>query len=416
MVKNNGKPLKIIFLSQRFLFPMDTGGTIRTGKILEQLKKRFFLTVISNVEFSKDGQYVNKMFSLCDKFISVPWIETKRFTKEFYWKIFKKSFSRYPITVLNDYSPELEQAVLNELAIGEYDIAVCDFMQSTLNFRKVQNIPVLLCQHNVETIIAKRHLDESTDLFSKLFWWLQYKKMFYYEKKMLSRFDAVIAMSEEEKKRMKEWFGINNVYPVSPGVDTDYYFPMKNVEEKKQLVYVGTMDWLPNEDAMFYFIKEIFPLIKNKEPNIRLIIVGKNPSPKFQKFVQNFHDIEITGWVKDTRQYIAESAVFIVPIRIGGGTRIKIYEAMAMGKAIVSTSIGAEGLPLIHGEHILFADETEQFASQVVKLLRDPKERKHIGERACQYVYEHFRWEKVVEDFIKVCETFVKPTFLSSTE
>ena len=403
--KNTGGRPKVLFLSQRFLFPMDTGGKIRSGNILAQLKGRFSVTVISNVEHAKDGSRIEQMSKLCDKFIPVPWVEVERFTKAFYWKILRRSFSRYPISMLNDYSPQLERAVLDELAAGDYDLAICDFVQSGLNFKQVQNVPVLLFQHNVEATIAKRHLDRAKNPVAKLFWWLQYRRMFKHEGGMCQRFDGVIAVSDNDQARMEEWYGVNNVHTIPTGVDTDYYRPAEDVEEKRQLVFVGGMDWLPNEDAMFFFINEILPLIRAQAPDIKLTIVGKNPSPKFLNFAQDCADVEVTGWVTDTRPYIADSAAFIVPIRIGGGTRMKIYEGMAMAKAVVSTTVGAEGLPLSHGEQILFADEAQCFADQVLRLINDQDERARIGNNARTYVCENFRWKKIAEVFAGVCTT-----------
>jgi len=187
-------------------------------------------------------------------------------------------------------------------------------------------------------------------------------------------------------------------------VDVDFYKPVENVAEKKQLVFTGSMDWLPNEDAMIYFIEKIFPLIKQEEPETSLVIVGRRPTPALLKLTEGRKDIVATDWVEDTRPYMAESTVFIVPIRIGGGTRMKIYEALAMGKAMVSTSVGAEGLPLNHGEQIMFADKEKEFADHVVTLLRDEKLRKKMGATARKYVYENFRWEKVAEVFTGICE------------
>ena len=410
-MNNNSKPLRVLCLSQRFLFPMDTGGKIRTGKILEQLKNHFSVTVISNVERPKDEPYLGEMRRLCDKFVPVPWVEVKRFTPRFYWKIFKQSFSRYPISMLNDYSPELEAAILDELASEPYDMAICDFLQSTLNFTKVRDIPLALFQHNVETTIAKRHLEKSKDPVSKLFWELQYRKMFHHERAMCHRFNGIIAVSEQDKARMERWFGAKNVHAIPTGVDTDYYLPRPDLPQKSQLVFVGGMDWLPNEDAMFFFIRQIFPLIQKEIPGVKLKIVGRNPSPRFLKFIEQNQDIEATGWVADTRPHIAESAVCVVPIRIGGGTRMKIYEAMAMGKAVVSTTVGAEGLPLAHGEQILLADDPKMFADQVTRLLKHPNERRNLEGNARRYVHENFRWEKVAEVFVEICTQLVgKPS------
>ncbi len=401
----HSKSLKVLFLSQRFLFPMDTGGKIRTGKILEQLKNKVSLTVISNVESPKDDQYIPEMEALCDRFIAVPWKEMPRYTAKFYMKIAGQSFSHYPISVLNDYSNDLEAAVLAELKQRQYDLAICDFLQSTLNFRQLNSIPKLLFQHNVEATITKRHLEKAKDPVSKLFWGLQHRKMFRHEKEMCNHFDGTIAVSEKDKERIRNWFGATNVFDIPTGVDTDYYQPAKEVSEKKKLVFTGSMDWLPNEDAMLYFIEKIFPLIKTEEPETELVIVGRKPTPAMQKLAEGRNDITLTGWVEDTRPYIAESAVFIVPIRIGGGTRMKIYEALAMGKAMVSTSVGAEGLPLKHGKQIFFADNERDFADNVITLLRDKALRKKMGQTARSYVYKNFRWEKVADVFANICQS-----------
>lgn len=405
--EKKGKRKRVLFLSQRFLFPQDTGGKIRTSKILEHLKQHLSITVISNLESPKDDSYVSQMQTICDKFIPVPWKEPKRYSLRFYWEIFKKSFSIYPVTMLNDFSPELENAVLKELESDNYTLAICDFMQSTLNFRKVRNIPIILFQHNVESTISKRHMNRAKDPISKIFWWLQFRKMFYHEKRQSHRFDRVIAVSEKDKHTMEQWYKLSNVVTIPTGVDTDYYSPNGSLEESKQIVFVGAMDWLPNDDAMKYFLEQIFPLIREEEPDSKFIIVGRNPSPKLQKIVKNIPNVEATGWVDDTRPYISKSNVFIVPIRIGGGTRMKIYEGMSMAKAIVSTSIGAEGLPLTDKEHIIYADDEQEFAESVVQLLQNKSERKRLGDIARKYVYENFRWEVVAEVFSKICKSVI---------
>ena len=387
---------------------MDTGGKIRTGKILTHLKDLASLTVISNVELPKDEKYLSEMQKLCDKFISISWKEAPRYTMRFYLKIAVQSLSRYPISVLNDYSTELEQAVYDELQRDTYDIAICDFLQSTLNFRRINGIPTMLFQHNVESTIAKRHLEKAKNPVSIIFWWLQHRRMFRHEKAMCKRFSGTIAVSEKDKLCMEEWFKADNVYNIPTGVDTEFYKPQKVIVEKKQLVFTGSMDWLPNEDAMIYFIQKIFPQIQAEEPSTRLVIVGRQPTPRLLKLTKDRNDIITTGWVEDTRPYIEDSAVFIVPIRIGGGTRMKIYEALSMGKAVVSTTVGAEGLPLTHEEHILFADQEQEFADNTIRLLRDKELRKSLGTTARKYVYDHFRWEKVAAIFKTICEDVIK--------
>lgn len=396
--------MKILFLSQRFLFPMDTGGKIRTGNILKQLSKRADITVISNVDRRKDEKYLHNMDELCSKFIAVPWVESERHTFGFYCKLAFKSLSRYPISVLNDYSRELAKALREELAADDYDLVICDFLQSTLNFKGINGVPMLLFQHNVEAQITQRHVLETKNPLAKLFWSLQHWKMHRHEKAMCCHFGTTIAVSDSDKAIMENWYGADNVETIPTGVDTELFSPDESVEERRQLVFTGSMDWLPNEDAMKFFLESIFPKVKAKLPDTSLVIVGRRPSAAIKRLINDREDIELTGWVEDTRPYIASSAVYIVPIRIGGGTRMKIYEAMAMGKALVSTTVGAEGLPLTHGEHFYRSDDVDDFAAHIVSLLENPEQRAKLGKNARSYVFENFRWEKVADCFLSICE------------
>lgn len=399
--------MKILFLSQRFVLPMDTGGKIRTGNILRELARLAQVTVISNVESPRDDKYVDQMRSMCDRFIGVPWKEKERYSLTFYTSVFLKKFSRYPVSVLNDYSQALEQAVLGELEADDYDLLICDFLQSSLNVRKVKGIPTLLFQHNVEAQITQRHVERASSTFVRFFWGMQHKRMFRHEKAMCHRFDGVIAVSDSDKSIMETWYGADNVHTIPTGVDVDFFKPPTQVVQKQQLVFTGSLDWLPNEDALVHFIESTFPIVKREFPDVHLLVVGRKPPPRLERLVRNRNDIELTGWVDDTRPYIAESAVYIVPIRIGGGTRMKIYEALAMGKALVSTTVGAEGLPLTDGEHFLNADDDADFASAIIELLGNPEQRRILGEQARDYVVTHFGWHIVAQRFLEICESVV---------
>jgi glycosyltransferase involved in cell wall biosynthesis len=154
------------------------------------------------------------------------------------------------------------------------------------------------------------------------------------------------------------------------------------------------MDWLPNEDAMQYFCRDILPLVRAEEPTVRLSIVGRAPTPAVKRLADE-HGIVVTGRVDDVRPYMREAAVYVVPLRIGGGTRLKIFEAMSMGKAVVSTTIGAEGLPVTSGEHVMLADDPTTFARAVVGLLRDADRRAELETAARALVVEHYDWSAV---------------------
>jgi glycosyltransferase involved in cell wall biosynthesis len=163
------------------------------------------------------------------------------------------------------------------------------------------------------------------------------------------------------------------------------------------------MDWLPNDDAIRYFTREIMPLIKNKVPDVTLTVVGRNPAPALVDLSKEDKSLIITGRVDDVRPYMENAAAYIVPLRIGGGTRLKIFEAMAMEKAVVSTTVGAEGLPLTNGVELLLADDPQTFADAVVRVLTDNAYANGLGQRAATVVRENFGWRPVTERFISIC-------------
>ncbi len=317
--------------------------------------------------------------------------------------------SPYPVTVLNDYSESLRQVLEKTLREGDFDVAICDFAQSALLFRGVTGKTLVLFQHNVESIIAKRHIERSQNSVIRFFWWLQWIKMRRFEKLACRRFKTIIAVSEKDKKLFKSLYGLDNVDFVPTGVDVDYFRPIGNIKEKaNSLVFCGSMDWLPNEDAMVSFVGQTFPLVKKKVPDATLTIVGRNPSASLRKIVGRYPEIVLTGWVDDIRPLLAKGALVVVPIRIGGGTRMKIFEAMAMGKTVVSTSIGAEGLPVQNGENIVIEDDSEKSAAIISELLKNNEKRYEMGNRAMAFVRENFAWSKVASRFESICENAIR--------
>lgn len=398
--------MRMLFLSQRFLLPMDTGGKIRTGKILEQLTKTNDVTLISNVESPKDDSYVAEMPRFSHDFLAVPWKEVPKYSWKFFVRLLVQIFSRYPVSVLNSSSDNLRFILEQEASQRHvYDVIICDFVQSALEFRNIQRIPTVLFQHNVESVIAKRHMLQTNNPVAKLFWWLQWQKMFRFEQKACQSFDTVIAVSEKDKETFESLYHLKNVETIPTGVDIDFFRPNPTVSvDNRDIVFCGSMDWLPNDNAAMYFINDILPRIKKNIPDCHFTVVGRNPSPLLQKLAEQRSDVAITGWVEDIRPYLWRGAVVIVPIRIGGGTRMKIYEAMAMGKSVVSTSIGAEGLQFNDGKHLFIADTPDTFAETIIRLLQDPQKRDRIGEAASNFVRDHFSWERVAKIFEHICK------------
>lgn len=396
--------LKILFLSQRFLFPMDTGGKIRTGNILQRLSRHHDITLVGNFDPDSDKKYLEEMETVCSRFVPVNWSEPPRGSIRYYLRLLRNVFSRYPVTAMNDYSPELEAAILKEVDENTYDIAVCDFVQSALIFQQLKGVPTLLFTHNVEARICARHVEGASNVFSKYLWKDQQRKMEAFEEASIGAFDKVIAVSENDQNIFQQDYKANNAVKISTGVDLDFYRP--NPEQSKDsndIVFCGSMDWLPNEDAMIFFMNDIAQHLDQLGSPWSLTIVGRNPSEKMRQTVAERSNVNLTGWVDDVRPYLESAALCIVPIRIGGGTRMKIYEAMAMGKAVISTTIGAEGLDYQSGKDIIVVDQAEDFAKEISELLTNVPLRAEIGHNARVLVEERFGWEVVAQEFADHC-------------
>jgi glycosyltransferase involved in cell wall biosynthesis len=239
---------------------------------------------------------------------------------------------------------------------------------------------------------------------------MEFRKMLRYERAAVSKFQHVIAVSENDRSLMTQWVDGDRVTVVPTGVDLAEYRPdpaNPNSDSNASaplITFVGAMDWEPNVDGVEYFCAEVWPAIKAEVPQARFRIVGRNPGRRVRKCASLDASIEVTGRVPSVVEHLRQSAVVIVPLRIGGGTRLKIYEAMAAGKAVVSTTVGAEGLDVHHGRDIMLADDARSFAQAVIALLRDPEMRRRYQTAAAETA-ARYDWPAIGERFAEVLQS-----------
>ena len=286
----------------------------------------------------------------------------------------------------------------------KYDVIVCDFVSPAGVVPWNSPIPTVLFTHNIEAVIWRRHYEVATNPLWKAVSWWEWRKTAAAERRYLRLADRVLTVSENDRDAFATFIDPRKITVIPTGVDVDYFQPLPIEELSDSLVFTGSMDWLPNEDAIFYFVEAILPLIKQQYPSVSLEVVGRNPSRKLQALLETEKSVRLTGWVEDIRPFLARGAVCIVPLRIGGGTRLKIFEAMAMGKAVVSTAVGAEGLPVQSGQNILLADTPNDFAASVISLLRDSNQRRRLGAAARRLVDENYSWRTVADSFSRVLQ------------
>ena len=388
--------MRILWLNAGLLLPLDKGGKLRTWHLMRHLARRHDITFLSFADPGTTAADREGMREVCVDLHLVPRRDPAKGTLAFYADAGRRLFDPLPYAAGKYRSAEYRARVAALLASGRFDLVVCDFLVPAVNMPAALPCPSVLFTHNVEAEIWRRHAERSGNPVTGALMRQQWRRMLRFEGDTVARFDLVLAVSDTDRQTLQRLYGASlraPVFTVATGVDTDFFAP-RDTAPGKRLVFTGSMDWLPNEDAMTYFCRDILPLIRAQEPDVALSIVGRAPTPAVRRLAE-IAGIEVTGRVDDVRGYIDAAAVYIVPIRIGGGTRLKIFEAMAMGKAVVSTTVGAEGLPVTSGENVLIADDPTTFARDVVRLLRDPARRVQLERAARQLVVERYDWSAV---------------------
>ncbi len=399
--------MRILWLKTELLHPVDKGGKIRTYNMLKELKRNCHITYLTLDDGTADNNARELASEYCHDLVCVPHRRREKFTTGFYVELALNLASDLPYAIKKYESPEMRREI--EKRVGQFDVLICDFLAPAANVRRDLNCATVLFQHNVEAMIWKRHYEVQTNAARKAYLYRQWRKMVDFEAATCPQFDCVVAVSREDREQMEREYGVRNVYDIPTGVDTAFVRPSGERQGKPHnLVFTGSMDWLPNEDAIRYFTEHIMPRIKQSVPDLTLTVVGRDPYPGLVELSKRDSSVIVTGRVEDVRPYMEEASVYVIPLRIGGGTRLKIYEAMAMEKPIVSTSIGAEGLPVTNGEEIVLADTPETFADAVVKLLTDQNLAHEIGQRAAARVRREFGWDTVADSFAAICERAIQ--------
>jgi glycosyltransferase involved in cell wall biosynthesis len=260
----------------------------------------------------------------------------------------------------------------------------------------------------VEFLLRKRQCQAEPPSLKRLVFSREWRKTRAIEERVCKSFDHILTVSREDKDTLQREFSVANASTIPTGVDTDYFRPVDTPAQPGRLVFVGSMDWYPNDQGIVWFIQEIYARIRKAVPYATLSVVGGNPSRRLRDIAASQAGIDITGRVADVRPHLAAAEVVVVPLQVGGGTRIKIPEAMAMGKAVVSTRIGAEGLSVARHE-IRLADDPADFASAVTELLGGCEQRQRLAASARQKAVREYGWDSVVDRVEEILFQVARP-------
>lgn len=389
--------MKILLTLRQPLYPADTGGKVRSLNIFSRLAKRASIHAVSFADPLVEAAPIQKMRGVFGSYTAVPWQETKKYSPKFYKELLTNQFSAVPYFLGKCCLPRFRSTVETLLAKEHFDLLFCDFLHTAAPLLGCSFTPKVVFEHNVEFLLRKRKWQVEKHPVRRMVFGAEWRKTRPLEALVCRSFDHVLTVSDDDQQTIQKEFGIDRISTVPTGVDTDFFCPAGSPSVPGRMVFVGSMDWDPNEDGVVWFLERVYPLIRQAASHASFVVVGRNPSSRLRAIAAKSSSVEVTGAVPDVRPYLSQAEVVVVPLRVGGGTRIKIPEAMAMAKAVVSTPIGAEGLPFQDGKQIRLAEQPQDFANAAVEILKNVHLRQGLENAARKEVVANHGWEAVVD-------------------
>ena len=392
---------RLLFVSPRFLFPLNEGGKIRTVGMLRAMKKDgpFEITLVSPAP-PDVGRHTADIASACDRFFSWPATKTGKLTQAM------GVLGSLPASTASDRSQAGRAIVAEELA-KRPDVMVADFPHSAVLLPAKPGLSTMAASvmftHNLEAEILERHAAVATG-WRKLVWSREARKMDRFEGRTLKRFDSVVAVSERDEIALAKRYRLPVVRRIETGVDLEFHAyqaprPVGNVA-----VFAGAMDSRSNIDGIEFLLRAVWPRVHAIRPEAGMLIAGRNPPPALVAEAKasgmNWH---FTGSVADIRPHLHEGDISLIPLRVGSGTRLKAFEAIANGLPVVSTTLGVEGLGLTPGEHYLAADTDAEFADAILALLADTPRRIAMAEGGRALLEARYSWGTIARQFEAIC-------------
>jgi glycosyltransferase involved in cell wall biosynthesis len=396
--------LRLLWVKLGGLWPLTSGGRLRSFHLVRELSKTNEVSIVTTHTPGNDPDLAERL-PFCSV-VSLPYEAPRQGSLPFLGALVASWVSSLPVDLWKWRVPALTRRVGELLREFRPDVCVADFLVAVPNIPPDGKTPTVLFEHNVEHLIWKRLASVERGFLRRSALELEWRKMRRYESRACTEVDLTLAVSAVDSEILRANAPQAALRDIPTGVDTDYFRPAGAAEVPGAIAFLGSMDWFPNEEGVLYFIESILPAIRREAPEATFTVIGRNPGPRLQAAAANA-DVRLTGTVGDVRPLVASASVVVVPLRVGGGTRLKIFEALAMGKAVVSTSIGAEGLPVVPGEHFLRADHPQDFARDVVQLLREPRRRRELGRAGRALVETRHSWCEAAREFERNCREVI---------
>jgi glycosyltransferase involved in cell wall biosynthesis len=403
--------LRLLWVKAGRLLPVDTGGKLRSYHLAKALANKHDFTLLTYYDGPRDHPYERELATEFPGAVTVRHGPIRNGVLATGLWYASTVWSKAPFAVTKFTAPRVRRLISGWMRERRFDAIICDFLSASKNFVRPEDDATLLFQHNVESSLWERQARYEANPVLRAVYSLEAAKMRRYEPRTVRRFRHVVAVSEHDRQLMMAMTDPDRITVVPTGVDANHYARLVGQPpDGDSVLFLGSMDWEANIDGVEWMCRDIWPRILAAVPTARFRIVGRNPHPRVTRLASD--TVDFTGSVPTVDPYLARAAVFVVPLRIGGGTRLKIFEAMSAGRAVVSTSVGAEGLPVQHGENILLADDPASFADAVIQVLTQPGLRESLGRQAVGLARRH-DWSAVAEVFedtiLRVCRASMLP-------
>jgi glycosyltransferase involved in cell wall biosynthesis len=410
--------VNVLWLTHAIPYPPKAGFLSRTYHLLRELARHQTVDLISFVQepwvrtlFPNLEQGLDEsrqaLASICRKVTFLP-IDSVAHHGGKHLTALRALLTGSAYTTTWLVSTPARRAIAAEIASNSYDLVHFDTIGLAPYRPLVAHVPAILTHHNIESHMMKRRAENATNLFARRYFLHEAQKLQQIEQHVASRFVAHITCSELDSVRLSQIVPSAKVIEIPNGVDCEFFSSTAPATRPKSIVFVGTMNWYPNVDAMMFFLREIWPPLKRRVPEATLDIAGSNPPGSLLRVAQSLPGVTVHGYVPDVRPLIDSAAIFVCPIRDGGGTKLKILDAFAMQKCVVAHPIACEGINVTAGRNVILASDAAEFVSEITRLLAHDGERLAIGVAARDLVKREYSFHRIGELLNSTIEAIVQ--------
>ncbi len=397
--------MKILWLSHLVPYPPKGGALQRSYNLVREIAKYHELTLLAFIQVDQLrtmfdtveaglAEAKDHLKQYCEQveFVEIP-CERSRYGKHLL--ALKSLLTRDPYSINWLKSDDTLAAIKSINKQVQFDLVHFDTISLAPYIDEFPDIPRVLGHHNIESHMMLRRAELETNPMKKFYFWQEGEKLRRYEKKVCSAFDLHVTCSQLDSERLAGIVPGLTIHDIPNGVDVEYFYPQPKNEKQKHLIFAGRLSWYPNREAMLFFAREVWPVLKKRDPGIVMNVVGSSPPGELRNLASKDNNFRIHGFVNDVRDYISSASVYVCPIRDGGGTKLKMLDSFAMGMATVAHPIACEGLEAKDGQNVLLANTAVEFSEKIFQLVEDSGLRKNIGLNARNIAVEKYAFTSI---------------------